>query len=60
MDVALSDGVPDLSWLAESPMFIDGQQIALSTMLLLGLHSGLLNCRSQRARLSSWRSLLAI
>jgi hypothetical protein len=27
MDAAFSDSVPDLSWLADAPMFIDGQQI---------------------------------
>jgi len=25
--VSANDSVPDLSWLADSPMFIDGQQI---------------------------------
>ena len=27
IDVSANDSVPDLSWLADSPMFIDGQQI---------------------------------
>jgi hypothetical protein len=27
MDAPVSDNIPDLSWLADAPVFIDGQQL---------------------------------